>query len=140
MVEKAWIINNALKTSQLKLEIKMAVRNTSNRVLAEQETLVGESLEHCCKIMENVISENRIYLKYDNSIRWYHIMDEYNPSAVSILHCPWCTYKLPLPLSEERQNILEQEYGLRDTWKGGKDYNQIPAEFHTDEWWKNRGL
>jgi hypothetical protein len=35
-------------------------------------------------------------------------------------------------------DILEKEYGLTDP--RGKDANEVPAEFQTDEWWKKRGL
>ena len=96
--------------------------------------------KHCCNVMENVAKEKRLYLKYDNSIRCYYIMDEYNPSIACITYCPWCSTLLPNCLGEERQEILEKEYDLTDTWQGGKDYDLIPAEFHTDAWWQKRKL
>ena len=51
-------------------------------------------------------------------------------------YCPFCGAKLPERLDEKLTEILQKEYGL-SSWK---DYKKAPHEFHTDEWWKKRGL
>lgn len=50
--------------------------------------------------------------------------------------CPFCGARLPERLDEKLKEILRQEYGL-ESWK---DYKKAPKEFHTDKWWKKRGL
>lgn len=94
----------------------------------------------CCTLMDIVIEDKESALRYDPSLRMYYIREEHQPAARTIQYCPWCAAKLPESLYNEQEEILEKEYGLTDTWKGGKDYDQIPPEFHTDEWWKKRGL
>jgi hypothetical protein len=42
-------------------------------------------------------------------------------------------------LTDEWVRILKEEYGFEDPWEARIE-NKIPAEFHTDEWWKKRGL
>jgi hypothetical protein len=51
-------------------------------------------------------------------------------------YCPFCGAKLPERLDEKLTDLLQKEYGL-NSWK---DYKKAPHEFHTDEWWKKRGL
>ena len=34
--------------------------------------------------------------------------------------------------------MLEDEYGITDPHD--KEYDKVPAEFKTDEWWKKKGL
>jgi hypothetical protein len=57
-------------------------------------------------------------------------------SFVAINYCYYCGAKLPDRLDETLTKILQNEYGL-ESWK---DYKKAPHEFHTDEWWKKRGL
>ena len=51
-------------------------------------------------------------------------------------YCPFCGAKLPERLNEKLTEILRNEYGLQSR----RDYKKAPHEFHTDEWWKKRGL
>lgn len=51
-------------------------------------------------------------------------------------YCPFCGAKLPQRLDDALGKILQDEYGL-SSWR---DYKKAPHEFHTDEWWKKRGL
>lgn len=66
-----------------------------------------------------------------------------SPGKVSHGHiiefCPWCSAKLPESLSDVRDSILLDEYGIDDEFDK-KQAKKIPAEFLTDEWWKKRGL
>lgn len=50
--------------------------------------------------------------------------------------CPFCGAKFPQRLDGKLTEILQAEYGLL-SWR---DYKKAPHEFHTDEWWKKRGL
>jgi hypothetical protein len=51
-------------------------------------------------------------------------------------YCPFCGAKFPERLDGELTEILRNEYNL-GSWK---DYKKAPHEFHTDEWWRKRGL
>lgn len=51
-------------------------------------------------------------------------------------YCPFCGAKLPERLDGKLTEILQKEYGLA-SWK---DYKKAPKEFHSDEWWRKRGL
>ncbi|GHS92690.1 hypothetical protein AGMMS49949_05110 [Alphaproteobacteria bacterium] len=53
-----------------------------------------------------------------------------------INYCYHCGAKFPDRLDKELTKILQKEYGL-DSWR---DYKKAPKEFHTDAWWKKRGL
>jgi hypothetical protein len=50
--------------------------------------------------------------------------------------CPFCGASLPERLDKKIIEVLRDEYGLT-SWK---DYKKAPHEFHTDEWWRKRGL
>jgi hypothetical protein len=51
-------------------------------------------------------------------------------------YCPFCGAKLPERLDKKIIEVLRDEHGLT-SWK---DYKKAPHEFHTDEWWRKRGL
>jgi hypothetical protein len=71
------------------------------------------------------------------NIRTYAILNKKEYGGFEpIDYCPFCGAKFPKRLDEELTNILRSEYGL-DSWK---DYKRAPQEFHTDEWWKKRGV
>jgi hypothetical protein len=82
--------------------------------------------------------ENAIGLIYIPNIRTYAILNrvKYKAGFSAINYCPFCGAELPGGLEEELTKILQNEYGL-ESWK---DYKKAPHEFHTDEWWKKRGL
>jgi hypothetical protein len=50
--------------------------------------------------------------------------------------CPFCGASLPERLDKKIIEVLRDEYSLT-SWK---DYKKAPHEFHTDEWWRKRGL
>jgi hypothetical protein len=71
------------------------------------------------------------------NIRTYAILNKKEYGGFEPMdYCPFCGAKFPDRLDEELTSILRSEYGL-DSWKG---YKRAPHEFHTDEWWKKRGL
>jgi hypothetical protein len=51
-------------------------------------------------------------------------------------YCPFCGAKLPERLDKKIIEVLRDEYNLT-SWE---DYKKAPHEFHTDEWWRKRGL
>jgi len=55
-----------------------------------------------------------------------------------IYYFPFCGTKLPFDLADKWYEVLEKEYGITDP--SVNDYNKVPPEFRTDEWWKKREL
>jgi hypothetical protein len=71
------------------------------------------------------------------NIRSYAILNKKEYGGFEpIDYCPFCGAKFPERLDQKLTEILQKEYEL-DSWK---DYKKAPHEFHTDEWWKKRGL
>ena len=71
------------------------------------------------------------------NIRTYAILNKKEYGGFEPMdYCPFCGAKLPERLDGKLTEILQKEYGL-NSWK---DYKKAPHEFHTDEWWKKRGL
>jgi hypothetical protein len=78
-----------------------------------------------------------IPLLYLSNIRTYAILNKRRKNNFSFInYCPFCGAKFPDRLDEKLTEILQKEYGL-SSWE---DYKRAPHEFHTDEWWKKRGL
>lgn len=95
---------------------------------------------HCCKIMAQILSENRAHISYEPQLREYYI-DMRNEPMVGhhLYYCPWCSIKLPKSLRDEWFDTLKIEYNLDNPWKKEQE-NLVPDEFKSDEWWKKRGL
>lgn len=71
------------------------------------------------------------------NIRTYAILNKKEYGGFEPMdYCPFCGAKLPERLDGKLTEILQAEYGL-NSWR---DYKKAPHEFHTDEWWKKRGL
>ena len=68
--------------------------------------------------------------------KYCKFIDRPPEELVPIDFCYECGAKLPERLDGKLTEILQKEYGLQ-SWK---DYKKAPHEFHTDEWWKKRGL
>jgi hypothetical protein len=93
----------------------------------------------CCNAMrEGVEDIGAIY--YSKISRSYAILcpKSQDGTYATIKHCPWCGSRLPTDLDNQWFEVLETEYGLTDPC--GDDEDKVPPEFHTDEWWKKRGL
>lgn len=76
-------------------------------------------------------------LTYIPTIRTYAFFRKTEKGVFDALdYCPFCGAKLPERLDEKLTEILQTKYGLK-SWR---DYKKAPHEFHTDEWWKKRGL
>ena len=71
------------------------------------------------------------------NIRTYAILNKKEYGGFEPMdYCPFCGAKLPERLDEKLTEILQTKYGLK-SWR---DYKKAPQEFHTDEWWRKRGL
>ena len=81
-------------------------------------------------------------IEYEPISRMYFLLlhdeDQLDGTYEILKYCPWCGTKLPESLLFKINEILEEEYGLDDP--DGEDASKVPPEFHTDEWWKKRGL
>jgi len=103
---------------------------------------------HCCQKLISTLQEFNTPLVYDPQTRSY--LMQYHSSierskknglivCETLRFCPFCGKEFPLDLHDKLFEILEQEYtteGLAQKVRAGN----VPEEFKTDAWWKNRGL
>jgi hypothetical protein len=102
--------------------------------------LIGLSnMEHCCQNMDAYATEANCLVKYDPSDRSYHFILNDDPHGTHqvMWFCPWCGSKLPEELGEEWGRILKADFGIEEPFR---EWDRVPPEFKTDEWWKKRGL
>ncbi len=83
--------------------------------------------------MNDFLEDKRLPVLYFPKYREYNLTLINSNAVQGINFCPWCGKKLPKDLRDIYYDILESEYSNLD------DEN-IPAEFHNEEWWKKRGL
>ncbi len=89
------------------------------------------------KILIDRADENITQVCYMATIRTYAILSKEDDGTFEAMdYCPFCGAKLPERLDDKLTEILQKKYGL-ESWK---DYKKAPKEFHTNEWWKKRGL
>ncbi len=93
----------------------------------------------CCETLYEFLNDCKVGLKYDRANRMISILIARNMGRQGIYNCPWCGFKLPPILSDERDDILERDFGV-ENYMDKDQLAKIPAEFLTDEWWKKRGL
>jgi hypothetical protein len=99
---------------------------------------------NCCDLLTifasgDTVLNGAVNLVYLPNVRLYALFN--NPvfddkGFEPMDYCPFCGAKFPERLDEELSKILQRECGL-ESWK---DYKKAPQEFHSDEWWKKRGL
>jgi len=105
-------------------------------------------MKHCCNKMEKRLinladfeTKNHSII-YDSSWRIYAINYKVpggrDDKAIDIFYCPWCGTKLPLELNNKWFETLEVECSITDP--SGDEYDKVPSEFRTDEWWRKRNL
>lgn len=100
----------------------------------------------CCKKMKVSIVDPKTPFEYDPKIREYSIVQK--PEAFRekheltikfpIIYCPFCGTQYPKDLRDEWFTIIKKKFdidGILD-----KRINQLPEEFTTEKWWKQRGL
>ncbi|AIL66127.1 hypothetical protein NOVO_09065 [Rickettsiales bacterium Ac37b] len=96
----------------------------------------NNSIKYCCEHMEGVLDKYKV-LSYSDAGRCYAI-DLLIGANKELYYCPWCGTKLPKSLDIKWMQVLREEYGIKDPIFD--DADKVPPEFHTDEWWKKRGL
>ncbi|MDR1208254.1 MAG: hypothetical protein LBJ89_02790 [Holosporales bacterium] len=103
---------------------------------------------HCSSLEYSLEEDNPVI--YMQNIRTYGILKERNfkdgywvegnkaeyCDFEPINYCNSCGVNFPEKLDKQLTEILQKEYGL-ESWR---DYKKAPAQFHTDEWWRKRGL
>jgi hypothetical protein len=100
----------------------------------------------CCNNITLLINDPKSPLEYDPAKRLYSLVSvprafrKQNELCVAyeIAYCPCCGTKLPQELSNEWFAIIEKEFGIPSALDEGID--NLPEEFKTDEWWRNRRL
>ncbi len=101
--------------------------------------------KYCCEPVELLIANPDCPLKYRAWTR-QHILtipQDYlkeNEVCISfkISYCPRCGTKLPENLTDAWWDIIEEKFGISELFD--ERLKDLPEEFKTDAWWKNRGL
>ena len=93
----------------------------------------------CCIFMSKFLTDSRIGISYDPTIRLYTIFIPTSGSYQMIYNCPWCGYKLPYNLIDKYEEILKKEYHIDNPYDRDQE-KHIPKEFQSDEWWKKRNF
>ena len=96
--------------------------------------------KHCCLQMSFQISSPDLMANgeddHDKILKYHDMYDEYGipiydggSSVIQISYCPWCGSKLP---ESKRDRWFEElrQLGFED------EYDDIPEEYTTDEWWR----
>ncbi len=106
-------------------------------------------MKHCCIALEGAIEDKNHSIFYSQRPRAYQvnvgrsfINEETGEVAFEVVdtlsYCPWCGKKFPKNLRKIWYDEIEAlgfELPLDPD-----DYNKIPKEYMTDEWWKKKGL
>lgn len=111
--------------------MKMILRIDDEVVVNEQHD------DYCCEKMKQVFLSGNFDLFYEKqfartlckrrdgiSCCWYWD------------YCPFCGKSIK-DKTNEYKKVLKNEFNINDPWDDGIE---LPEEFHTDEWWKKRGL
>ena len=106
----------------------------------------NKKIQYCCELMNDFLADSRIAILYSPAYRLYSLPWLQKGRTISTVtksqkidYCPWCGKKLPTDLTNRWFEILEKEYHLDDP-RSKEQKKLVPAEFHTDKWWKKRGL
>jgi hypothetical protein len=124
------------KTEQTSLE--HVVEERDRKFELKKKNYTGP---HCCWEMHCAVTKHPDNISpntYNPKLRGYYLSATKGHGGEQISFCPRCGKKLPKELSNEWFDIIRNDYGL-DPWMQD-EYEKIPAEFLTDEWWKKRGL
>ncbi len=95
-------------------------------VLEEDHSVSYQSRTHTYHV-----STGRSFINEDTGKTALEVVDRLN-------FCPWCGKKMPKDLWDRWYDEIEKlgfELPLEPD-----DYDKIPKEYMTDEWWKKRGL
>ena len=98
---------------------------------------------HCCKLMTDMIDDERFPVDYGRRFREYGILrannGEYGMVQQRMFYCPWCGQKLPGSLRNEWFDAIEA-IGLDDIdiFSDIERDPRIPEDMRTDAWWRKR--
>lgn len=96
---------------------------------------------HCCTEMQKHIYAHNPFIMYLPPFREYGILLIKSFAIKIINYCPWCNHKLPAPLRKKFYETLLKEYNIEVEPGFLEIYlEEIPTEFHSDEWWKKRNI
>lgn len=88
----------------------------------------------CCDEMARCALDADVALQYIPRFREFGIFITDGGTAIQqIAYCPWCGLKLPKSLRDEWFDAI-WDMGLEP------ESAQIPDEFQSDQWWKERFL
>jgi hypothetical protein len=139
ILKKYYKYGTAMKKNK-DIEAEKFIKDRQQKYEKDKKNYTGP---HCCLTMHYAVNknnpENVSPISYNPKFRGYYLTATRGPGGRQIEYCPHCGTKLPKELSDEWFDILEEEYGL-DNPISLEQQKQIPVEFQTDEWWKNRGL
>jgi hypothetical protein len=94
--------------------------------------------KYCCKKMKAYTTEKNSLVDYDSYTRRYSFfVDSPNGTHEFMEYCPWCGTQLPAVLADTWCDILKKDFNIDDLFR---EWDRVPTEFKTDEWWKKRGL
>ena len=130
----------ATKTNNANFKLpakKVVSQSEMNRYLKRRRMHINSFV--CDELEEMItgIEKGQTSFAYIPTIRTFAFFKKHSKGVFDAMdYCPFCGARFPERLDEKLTEILQTEYGLQ-SWK---DYKKAPHEFHTDEWWKNRGL
>lgn len=101
----------------------------------------------CCRALGDVAADDDVPIGYSPEVRewWLKLVDEDpgdetanwrdDTAAQCLAFCPFCGSELPSSLREEWFGLLRSS-GIEDPlWS-----DELPEDFTSDRWWKERGL
>lgn len=98
---------------------------------------------HCCKLMTDMIADERFPVVYGRRFREYGISEIENGKCGVVqqrmFYCPWCGQKLPESLRSEWFDAVET-MGLDDIdiFSDIANDPRIPDDMKSDAWWRKR--
>jgi hypothetical protein len=97
-------------------------------------------IKACCQWIDIYLQYKEYPIYYNQIFREYYLGFPNNNNIILLDYCPWCNAKLPKSLRDEFFNILEEEYNIETDI--GECFGRIdlPEEFKTDKWWKERDI
>lgn len=90
--------------------------------------------------MEFELEKDKTVIEYEPEVRVYSIITRNSLYGThqQIIYCPWCGTKLSKSLGNEWCAVVKQELGIDTVF--AEEWEKLPEEYKTDEWWKKRGL
>jgi hypothetical protein len=97
---------------------------------------IKEDYEFCCDKLN-------LYVSKVSFVTYIPFLREFSIKVgrcvyQSVQYCPWCNKKLPKSLRADFFETLHKEHDLIPELFFLE--KEVPEEFRSDAWWKNRGL